>query len=129
MKTIKQINKQIKESAPVDAEIRYVQNYTGSQGHHQGDIALIECDFEPSTKEIDVRQLAKGTTKGSRHILSDFVGKVYESDDETPYHGYFIEAKERFTLTHPEHAHHCLPAGKYRVLHQVDYRTMERVRD
>ena len=129
MKTVKDISTQITESAPIDPEIRYVQTYTGNQGHHQGDIALIECDFEVTTKEIEELQLAKGTTKGSRHILTDFVGKVYESSNETLYHGYFIEAKQRFTLTHPEHAHHCLPAGKYRVLHQVDYRTMERVRD
>jgi hypothetical protein len=35
----------------------------------------------------------------------------------------------RGTVTHPEHAHISLPAGTYQVTHQMDARTLQRVRD
>ena len=48
-----------------------------------------------------------------------------------PLLGPVIVADEAFTLTHPEHAHHRLPAGIYQVGYQLDVSEQERraVRD
>lgn len=36
---------------------------------------------------------------------------------------------EEFVLTHPEHAHHQLPAGRYQVTYQADMVSMRAVAD
>jgi len=129
MKT-QELSKKIKETAPIDPEIRYVQEIKEGQWAHQGDIALIAIPSLPKGKEIKELQLAPGTTKGSRHILSDFVGTIVNHSSQELY-GPAFEAKERFTLTHPEHAHYSLPAGCYQVIYQQnnELEELRRVRD
>jgi len=130
MKTINQLNKQIHKSAPTDAELRYVNEMAINQFIQQGDIYIQRVEKIEKGKKIHDLQLAPGTTKGSRHILADFKGDIYTREGDA-LTGPAIEAKERFTLTHPEHAHYSLPAGKYVVTYQRDFEQeqIQRVRD
>ena len=108
----------------------------------QGDVYLVRIDDEIQSKLstwANGTQVAEGTTLGSRHVVSNNVSvmRTEETDqtksspgrDKANVVGPVIVAKERFTLSHPEHCHFDLPAGTYQVLYQVDAKTLERVRD
>ena len=43
--------------------------------------------------------------------------------------GPVIVSDKPFTVSHPEHAHMKLGAGCYQVTHQMDARTLDRVKD
>lgn len=135
MKTVLEIQKEIKQDAETncDEDNRIIDKIEVNQFIRQGDIYLTRIDKMPEGKVINELQLAPGTTKGSRHILSqDFVGRVIMPDTkESELEGPSIEAKEGFTLTHPEHANFKMPSGNYRVTYQRDFLQEEirRVRD
>lgn len=126
MSKLKTIIKKIKETAPIDPEIRFVSDTSTQKWAHQGDVALVRIDKLPEGKKITELQLAPGTTKGSRHILADFEGIIIQHSNH-PLYGPAFQAKERFTLTHPEHAHYSLPPGCYQVIYQQD-NEMEEIR-
>ena len=69
------------------------------------------------------RQLAPGVSKGSRHIVSEGP-TLFEAPNAGSWRGVLngplVVSKERFKLTHPEHAHFELPAGSYAVFYQAD---------
>lgn len=101
----------------------------------QGDIYLHRvADKHPRGKARKSRQLALGNTMGSRHVAAA-PAKVFEGTakpdwcEARTFLGPCIVSDKPFTVTHPEHAHVELPAGTYQVTHQMDARTMERVRD
>jgi hypothetical protein len=49
---------------------------------------------------------------------------------QTELVGPLVVSKDRFELTHPEHAHFSLPAGTYQVIYQGDWQgQMNRARD
>lgn len=109
---------------------------------HQGDVYLHRvADDHPRGEPLGTRQVAVGTTVGSRHIIEGddvevFAGKALPPSVKVPAWtterdllGPLVVAKEAFTLTHPEHAHHRLPAGTYAVTYQADYTTRSRVQD
>lgn len=79
-------------------------------------------------------QLALGNTQGSRHVAG-LEARCFEGTttpewcDSRTFLGPVVESDEPFTITHPEHAHVELPAGTYQITHQMDARTLERVRD
>lgn len=129
-----------------DRDIRYVRSGAVGQNCRQGDVYLLRVAKRPecyATKSSN-RQLAPGTSKGSRHILDGavtvFTAPEAASRDAVSrlpgvsggrllLPGPCVEADERFTLTHPEHAHHSLPAGCYVTVYQLDQRSMRRVQD
>ena len=104
----------------------------------QGDIYLhrVEADHPRGAvrKGAMARQLAIGSQSGARH-LADPPAVVYEGTTlpawcaERTFMGPCVVSDAPFTVSHPEHAHVKLPAGTYQVSHQMDARTLDRVRD
>ena len=95
---------------------------------HQGDLMLVSIgSFPKSAKPRVNRQLADGSTQGSRHVLQN--GSVFDADAnevsqlifqatkcrvETGYIGpVFVSptAPTENDLTHPEHGNQGFPAG------------------
>lgn len=120
-------------------ELRFVGSIDLLQHVRQGDIYIHRvADDHPHGKRAESNQLAVGDTQGARHVAestaSVYVGTALpplpEIDPQRlPLLGPCIVADDRFTITHPEHAHVSLPAGVYQVTHQMDARTFDRVRD
>ena len=117
-------------------EVRFVDSIQIGQYARQGDLYLLRIDEVPKgLKTTPTRQLAPGSTMGSRHTVGSGV-TVYESAGQVQRNelGYMlagpvIESPEHITVEHPEHAHISLPPGIYQVCYQVDVRTMRRVED
>lgn len=96
-------------------------------------IAKVNSDWKATTN----RQLAPGTSPGSRHVVTH--GPVlFVSPEASPREttsrgvrllGPQISAAEAFTVEHPEHAHLCLPPGDYQVSYQLDFNQQRAVRD
>jgi hypothetical protein len=114
---------------------RVVHKMGVGQTVRQGDIYLHRVkDGHAHGRKLKSRQLALGNTMGSRH-MAGAPATVYDGTtlpewcDRRTFMGPLIMSVERFTVTHPEHAHVELPPGCYQVTHQMDARTMERVRD
>lgn len=94
----------------------------------QGDVYLVAIGKKPAcAKPTSNRQLAPGTSQGSRHIvegectvytcLSDeviaMIRKVLPKADLHPVLiGPVIETKSQCELTHPEHGNRVLPDGE-----------------
>jgi hypothetical protein len=115
-------------------DMRHIDAIKPGQVVRQGDI-YIHCvkDDHAAGKETKDRQLALGNTQGSRHIIEGDC-KVFEGTTPPDYAprallGPLVRLFKRATVTHPEHAHVSLPAGTYQITHQMDARTLERVRD
>lgn len=127
---------------PADAEVRVTRRIEIGTAVHQGDLYLhaVAADFTHG-KELGTRQVAVGNTVGSRHIAEGVGVTVYAGTTLPPgvkapewcrkgdLLGPVVVATEPWTLTHPEHAHHQLPAGTYAVTNQADYATRQRVMD
>jgi hypothetical protein len=116
-------------------ELRYVERMEIGQVVRQGDIYIHRvADSHPRGKRLESHQLAIGETTGSRHTVEAHA-EVYEGTTLPDYCspgtflGPLVTAKERTLYPHPEHAHYSLPRGTYQVTHQMDARTLERVKD
>lgn len=115
---------------------------SGQTVFHQGDVYLhlVSKNWERG-ESWGSNQVAVGATVGSRHIVQGakvqvFKGKKLPSYCKLPNWlrpetilGPVVVAETEFTLTHPEHAHHVLPAGTYQVTYQADYSTGRAVQD
>ncbi len=101
----------------------------------QGDIYIHRVqESHAHGKELKSRQLALGNTQGSRHMAEEpaqvFEGiKLPEWCAAGTFLGPLVKSKKAFKVGHPEHAHVILPAGTYQITHQMDARTLQRVRD
>lgn len=102
----------------------------------QGDIYLTRIpDGAARGKELQDRQLAPGTSQGSRHVVAGEGVRVFAAAGPRPelargaLLGPIVVAEQTFTVTHPEHAHFELPAGTYQCSFQMDPRTLARVED
>ena len=86
----------------------------------QGDIyiTLLEDVPEKVTSGKTQLQIAPGTTKGSRHILSHKRVEMFIRKNATALDGPVIKTKEEVTVTHPEHGDWVLPPGCYGVTYQ-----------
>jgi hypothetical protein len=113
-------------------ELRMMKAIAVGEWIRQGDCYLIRVAKKPAglipTKN---RQLAAGTTQGSRHIVLDGPEIFVHTGNTDPLVGPVIVANERFILDHPEHAVFSLPAGTYQCRLQQDWAEQERraVRD
>jgi len=117
------------------AEVRVVESMEIGKVARQGYV-YIHCvsPKHPRGEKMKTHQLAIGDSMGSRHV-AEAPAEVFEGSEQPAwcrpwtFLGPCIVAADRFTVTHPEHAHVSLPAGTYQVTHQMDARTGARVID
>lgn len=101
----------------------------------QGDIYISRvADDHPHGDLLPHRQLADGTTMGSRHIVDrDAPVEVYAGTTRpawvTGFLGPCVVATGEWGVGHPEHARCVLGPGTYQVTHQMDALTLQRVEE
>ena len=121
-------------------EMRVTDSFPiGNKYVRQGDVYLTRLASFDATKYkvTQNRQLAPGNSPGSRHTVSDAVTVCEPTNKEeivTTKSGYrvmgvVVEAKERWTVMHPDHADMSLPEGIYQISYQCDPSTLRRVLD
>lgn len=138
--TLEHILSQVREAAASPlGDMRIVDTIDFGQFARQGDI-YIRRIAEPSDGwvETENRQLAPGSTQGSRHTVSDSVRvlvapttamKRRQTDRGLAFEGPQLVSEDRFTVSHPEHADISLPGGCYEVLYQSDFQSQQRAKD
>lgn len=117
-------------------ETRFADKIEPGQFVRQGDVYIVCMRQLDPGKQTKNRQLATGTSQGSRHVLEGDA-EVFEArsrDIQRTHLGEYFEgpsfkANSHVTITHPEHAHISLPPGCYETRHQVDLATKKRVID
>lgn len=128
----------------VNNDPKFLECFDVGSVSHQGDVIIVGISILPaSAKPRKDRQLAIGSTQGSRHVLER--GDVYDADPvqvailinsatkcEVPaqYIGpVFVSPADpaEHDLTHPEHGHMGFPAGQVcAVVFQRNLDSMER---
>jgi hypothetical protein len=109
---------------------------------HQGDIYVHRvAKNHPRGEKRGTRKIAIGEGEGSHHFavgrgVTVFEGKKGPAHFKEPEWvepgsmvGPVVVAESEWTVSHPTHPHHRLPAGTYQVTYQADFRTKLRVRD
>lgn len=109
---------------------------------HQGDIYVHRvADDYPRAELWGSRQVAVGSTIGQRHVAegpvevfhsagpADSLLTSFNEQQRQACTGPVVVATDTWTLTHPEHAHHVLPAGTYVVTYQWSEALQRRVED
>lgn len=118
--------------------VRKIPKMEVGQAARQGDIyiraiAKIPKGYLSRAVELESHyQLVDGHTQGSKHIIVDTSAlKAYLPENVTNELLWpVIEAKDCFTITHPEHAHFEMQPGLYQVTFQENWEEKERrVRD
>lgn len=128
MMTAEAILETIQKESERRTEERFARTMQTGEWVRQGDVYIVRLNDDAKTSDTPhVRQLAPGTSKGSRHVVAG-KAKVYAPLGEDPLVGPTIVAKARFVVEHPEHAHVSLPAGRYGVRYQQDIAREERAR-
>lgn len=88
----------------------------------QGDLYVTRIAEVPAGAvkvERPDKQLAPGTTQGSRHCLRSLKSvTLYCIAQPGPLDGPVIEARRAFWVDHPEHGNRQLPAGVYAITYQ-----------
>lgn len=90
----------------------------------QGDIYLTRLKSVPHGAKPckTLAQLAPGTTRGSRHCLSDTESvEMFTLQTATALDGPVVKVVREVTVEHPEHSHVVLPPGVYHVTYQRAY--------
>lgn len=140
MKTTKEIIQKIQESAKHMPQVRIIDRMKIGQVVRQGDIYIERIPaISNKGQSVKSRQLAPGTTKGSRHIVDESPSvALWESKPNLENKAAFqigpaIEAKGNFSITHPEHAWIKFVVGKtaeyFQVWFQADFVRKERTKD
>lgn len=105
----------------------------------QGDLYIFRVGYNhPIGEEIKRSQLADGISIGARHILNgkfkiyqgahgpSVLNKVYAKISV----GYAFDVEETTVLGHPEHDNYVFKFPcRWQVVHQLDMRTLQRVKD
>lgn len=110
----------------------YLRPYRGQSLTYRYARGQVIIDRATATEEIQDRQLAPGTTQGSRHIVEGQGVRLFRhARPNHPLIGPVLVVTDRCTITHPEHAHISLPPGEWQVTYQDDLMQEEiaRVRD
>ena len=132
--------KQIHGAAKYLPEVRVITAMKIGEVARQGDIYIERIPaIAAKGNPVKSRQLAPGTTKGSRHIVDESPSvTLWESkprlDNKEAFQvGPAIEAKGDFSITHPEHARIKFVVGKvthyFQVWFQADFVRKERAQD
>lgn len=90
----------------------------------QGDILIRKINAIADVEEVKSpqRQLAPGTTQGSRHCLSTLDGvTVYQPKDANVLEGPVFTTENGVTVEHPEHGDVILGPGCYSITYQRSY--------
>lgn len=90
----------------------------------QGDVLIRKIESVGDTKLAinPQRQLAPGTTQGSRHCLSTLDGvTLYEPIGANALEGPVFEVASEVTIEHPEHGDVALGKGCYAITYQRAY--------
>lgn len=108
-----------------DTELRQIAAMKIGEYVRQGDVYVERIEAlgnGTTTTPAGSRQVAVGTTIGSRHVAEGDALDVVRVVGESPSAllGPVVIAHGRWRLTHPEHAHFELPEGRYRVRYQRD---------
>lgn len=130
----------IKGAARHMPEVRVIKGMKIGQVVRQGDIYVERISvIQGKGASVKSRQLAPGTTKGSRHIVGESeTVTLWKSspslDGKAAFQiGPAIEAKGDCTITHPEHAWIKIIGGKvtqfFQVWFQADFGRKERAKD
>lgn len=133
--TATQVMEQIKaqaESIRTDKPQRFSEAASVGDFVRQGDLYITRIEAIPSDAvEVKVEsQLASGSTRGSRHILSHDDVKMYRIQDDNELTGPLIRVDTEVTVTHPEHGDWVLPVGCYSITYQRAFADeLRRVRD
>lgn len=128
MTTTQQVFQEIQAIAvKSQPDLRITEKMAPGEWIRQGDIQIQCLEKLPTALGEPTKnsQLAVGQTQGSRHIINPIPKglKIYQpTKDASPLIGPVIESPTRWRLTHPEHAHHDLPAGIFQVTYQRDYK-------
>ncbi len=125
-----------------DTATRTLRRCEVGKAVHQGDIYCHRvADDHPRGTAWGSRQVAVGQAIGQRHVADGVGVEVFAGVDVSAVLPLFdgvrrqacmgpvVVATEPWTLTHPEHAHHRLPAGTYQITYQWDEARMGRVLD
>jgi hypothetical protein len=157
MQSTLEVIQKIESEAPAISEPRFINSIKVGEAIRQGDIYVMRLDPEAENfikqpqrdnqtngfKDLQVKinpkdyitpgqnQLVPGFTMGSRHMVeqTDKVKVLINPTTTSPIVGPVIVAKDRFTITHPQHAHFSLPEGCYGVFYQINGQTLNRVKD
>ncbi len=124
--------------APINTDVRMNLGMGPGEVAHQGDVYVVMVDKKEDLYGVHKslnkcgkgertaeRQLAPGTTKGSRHIAEGPMSIFAPAKDASALEGPYIEATGEWTLTHPEHADHQMPAGNFCIVYQRDFAAEE----
>lgn len=112
-----------------DDSVRNVTKLDLGKCVRQGDVYVFAIDSTARLgKKRGSRQVAVGATIGARHVAEGQGVEVFDSAGYSPNGqtlpdfavGPIVKAEKRWSLTHPEHADVCLPAGHYQVIYQQD---------
>jgi len=137
MQSVLEVHNNIKEEADQksDQDVRVISVMEVGQVIRQGDVYMEKIERVPDEYTIPMTnlQVAEGTTKGSRHILSSVPSmKIFESPNAGPLDGPVVACHETFDLTHPEHANFSfIGGGTFKITYQRNFQKEEiaRVRD
>jgi len=123
MKTAQEIIGQMESvAAKHKPDVRRVATMNVGEWVRQGDVMLERVEGVPQGEASGVRQLAPGTSRGSRHIIAGSVDcAIVMPENRGPLDGPCIDAKSRLVIEHPEHGWLDLPAGQYRTYFQRDF--------
>jgi hypothetical protein len=152
-----EVIQRIESEAPAISEPRFIHSIKVGEAIRQGDIYVMRLaptadnfikqpqrdnqtnSFKDNPVKIVVKdyitpgqnQLVPGFTMGSRHMVeqTDKVKVLINPTTTSPIVGPVIVAKDRFTISHPQHAHFSLPEGCYGVFYQINGQTLNRVKD
>ena len=107
---------------------RVVKNIPIGKGIRQGDVYLKRVEKIPPEYSVHTMDLkiAKGDTKGSRHILEDAPGlRVYRKSSPGPLEGPAFTSVTDIHLTHPEHPGFYIQSGSYVSYYQRAFASEE----
>lgn len=124
MKTATEVLSEIQSAAAeTRPDVRRVATMKPGEYARQGDVYVTRLNELPELgKPYEGRQLAPGTSKGSRHVVALSVdADLFDVVQPGPLDGPIIDAKSRLLIEHPEHGHLDLPPGVYAVTYQRDY--------
>lgn len=131
MQDAQEVIQKIEEEAKTESsELRFVRTCEIGDEIRQGDVYLYPVDpgiveklgLTEKTNEA-TRQLAPGTTQGSRHIIHGNVS-IYPRNG-SPLEGPVLVMHERCEVRHPTHADVSFPSRTYEVLYPRDHEQEE----
>lgn len=102
-------------------QLRHVEACPPGSGVRQGDVYLVRLASDPvGSRPTTERALAPADARGRRHVVEGD-GVLCRPSGGDPHDGWYLHARGRVEIAHPEHASISIPAGWYEVRVQIDY--------